>query len=96
MDLGLVVGYAASICSVSSFIPQTVKVFRSKDTAAISAWMYILTVTGFALWTWFGVVRSEIPIILTNATCFLLSASILLMKLKAIKTARSDAQQGRQ
>ena len=83
MDLVLIIGYGASICSVASFVPQTIKIVRSGDTSAISTWMYLLTVTGFALWTWFGSLRGEIPIILTNSTCFLLSALILAMKLRS-------------
>lgn len=82
LDTPLIVGYLASVCSVSSFVPQVVKVIRTGDTEAISARMYCLTVTGFVLWTTFGIMRSEWPIILTNAACFLLSAFILVKKLK--------------
>lgn len=81
MDIALVVGYCASACSVFSFVPQAVKVIRSRDAAAISGWMYLLTVMGFALWTAFGFLREEFPIILTNSICFCLSAFILTMKI---------------
>lgn len=40
MDSVLIIGYLASVCSVTSFIPQVMKVVRSGDTAAISARMY--------------------------------------------------------
>lgn len=81
MDTPLIVGYLASVCSVSSFVPQVRKVIRTGDTEAISARMYCLTVTGFVLWTTFGIMRSEWPIIFTNAACFLLSGFILIKKL---------------
>ncbi|MDP9840484.1 MtN3 and saliva related transmembrane protein [Neorhizobium huautlense] len=64
MDTTLLVGYGASICSVTSFVPQVWKVIRTGDTAAISARMYALTVVGFALWRAFGILRTEWPIIL--------------------------------
>ncbi|WP_296072635.1 SemiSWEET family sugar transporter [uncultured Agrobacterium sp.] len=83
MDAGLIVGYLASFCSVSSFIPQVWKVVRTGDTAAISARMYFLTVTGFALWATFGFLRSEWPIILTNSICFCLSGIVLFKKRQA-------------
>jgi MtN3 and saliva related transmembrane protein len=83
VDIALIVGYLASFCSVCSFVPQVWKVIRTGDTEAISARMYCLTVTGFGLWSAFGVMRSEWPIILTNISCFLLSAFILLKKLKS-------------
>lgn len=80
MDAALIVGYLASICSTTSFLPQAWKIIKTSDTAAISMRMYAVTVTGFALWSVFGVMRMEWPIILTNAVCFCLSAFILVMK----------------
>ncbi|MGV2103900.1 SemiSWEET family sugar transporter [Rhizobium sp. 21-4511-3d] len=82
MDPVSLVGYAASICSVVSFIPQAVKVARTKATEAISIRMYILTVAGFALWTTFGFMKGEVPIIFANSICFCLSAYILVAKLR--------------
>jgi MtN3 and saliva related transmembrane protein len=84
------IGYGASICSVASFIPQAAKVIRGRETKAISAKMYVLTVTGFALWTAFGVLRSEMPIILTNAICFYLSSLILAVKIVALVQDREE------
>ena len=83
MDLTLVIGYLASACSVTSFVPQVWKVVKTGDTEAISSRMYALTVTGFALWTAFGILRGEWPIILTNAICFCLSSFILVKKLRS-------------
>ncbi len=83
MDTALLVGYLASTCSVSSFVPQVYKVVRTNDTKAISTGMYGLTVTGFALWTIFGVMRTEWPIIMTNSACFFLSLVILVKKLRS-------------
>lgn len=88
MDMAAMIGYGASKCSVASFIPQAAKIIRSRETKAISAKMYVLTITGFALWTVFGVLRWEMPIILTNAICFCLSAIILAFKLLALVRGR--------
>jgi MtN3 and saliva related transmembrane protein len=82
MDIALLVGYLASLCSVTSFSPQVWKVVRSGDTAAISGRMYALTVVGFALWSVFGILKTEWPIILTNSICFCLSGYILIRKLR--------------
>ena len=90
MDITLTIGYLASFCSVSSFVPQAWKVVKTGDTSALSARMYALTVTGFALWTAFGVLRMEWPIILTNAICFGLSGFILLRKLSARHAGGAD------
>lgn len=34
MDIALLVGYTASVCSVTSFVSQVCKVLKSGDTAA--------------------------------------------------------------
>lgn len=81
MDIALTVGYLASVCSMTSFVPQAWKIIKTADTAAISKRMYAVTVVGFALWSAFGVLRMEWPIILTNVVCFCLSSFILVMKI---------------
>jgi MtN3 and saliva related transmembrane protein len=80
MDSVTIVGYGAALCSMTSFAPQAWKIIKSRDTSAISTWMYVVTVIGFALWLIFGLLKNEWPIIITNAVCFLLSGFILMMK----------------
>lgn len=88
VDTGLFVGCLASFCSVSSFIPQALKVIKTGDTATISTRMYTLTVLGFALWTAFGFIRDEWPIILTNSLCFVFSGFILFQKIRSRQAPR--------
>lgn len=81
MDLATLVGGLATLCSVTSFVPQAWKVIRTRDTAAISGRMYAVTVVGFALWLTYGLLLWQWPLILTNGTCLMLSGFILAMKL---------------
>ncbi|MEO9341062.1 PQ-loop domain-containing transporter [Mesorhizobium sp. SB112] len=81
VDIALIVGYLASLCSVTSFVPQAWKIVKTGETAAISARMYSVTVIGFSLWLLFGMMRVEWPIILTNMACFCFSLFILIMKM---------------
>jgi MtN3 and saliva related transmembrane protein len=75
------VGYAAACCSTASFAPQAWKIIKSRETKDLSAGMYGLTVSGFALWTVFGALGMQWPLIMANFICLLLSAFILVMKL---------------
>jgi MtN3 and saliva related transmembrane protein len=43
--------------------------------------MYIVTVVGFVLWTAYGVLLGQWPIMASNGICLALSAFILAMKL---------------
>ena len=55
--------------------------------------MYAITVSAFALWTVYGVLLTQWPLIVTNTLCFLLSGFILTMKLlpRRQKNAVADA-----
>ena len=74
------IGSAAAICSMASFTPQLVKIWRERDASAVSLRMYAITVTGFSLWTVYGVLIGKWPVIGANATCLALSAAILALK----------------
>lgn len=74
-------GWAASACSMASFVPQAWKVVKTGDVESLSLRMYAVTVTGFVFWTLYGLLSGEPPIIVTNAVCLALSGFILTMKL---------------
>ena len=76
-----VVGGIAALLSTTSFVPQAIKVIRTRDTSAISTGMYAVTVAGFILWTTYGAMQPAWPIIVSNGICLILSAFILTMKL---------------
>ncbi|MEZ2409174.1 MtN3 and saliva related transmembrane protein [Bosea sp. OAE752] len=76
-----VAGTFAAVCSTISFVPQAWRIVRTRDTQAISPVTYSFTVTGFALWTVYGLGLGEWPLIVTNSICFVLSAFILVMTL---------------
>ena len=81
MDLATIVGGLATIASMTSFTPQAWKIIKSRDTKSISAGMYVVTVIGFALWSVYGVLLGQWPLIVTNTICLLLAGFILVMKL---------------
>jgi MtN3 and saliva related transmembrane protein len=76
------IGAGAAICSVTSFVPQLVKIVREKDAAAVSLRMYAVTVAGFALWLAYGVLRQSLPLIASNGVSLALAATILGLKLR--------------
>jgi MtN3 and saliva related transmembrane protein len=75
-------GYLAATLTTVSFLPQALKTIRSRDTRAISLWMYLSFTTGTALWFVYGVVIASLPVALANAVTFLLAATVLALKLR--------------
>jgi MtN3 and saliva related transmembrane protein len=81
MSLITLIGSAAALCSMVSFVPQAWKIIRTRDTSGLSARMYAVTVAGFSLWLAYGIMLGEWPLIVTNAVCLALSAFILVMRM---------------
>jgi MtN3 and saliva related transmembrane protein len=75
-------GYVAATCTTLSFVPQAVKTIRTRDTSGISLWMYVVFTVGIACWFGYGLYLQSWPMIVSNAVTFLLSATILGLKLK--------------
>lgn len=76
------IGVAAAICSMSSFVPQVAKIWRERDARSVSLRMYVVTVTGFCLWTAYGVLLKSWPLIGSNLVSLSLSGIILALKLR--------------
>lgn len=74
------VGTLAALCSMASFVPQIAKIWRGKDAASVSLRMYVVTVTGFMLWTGYGVLIGSWPVAASNIVCLVLSGAILALK----------------
>ena len=77
-----VIGTAAALCSMASFTPQILKIWREKDASSVSLRMWLLTVTGFVLWTSYGVALGSWPVTVSNAVCLTLSGVVLGLKWK--------------
>ena len=76
------IGTAAALCSMVSFTPQILKIWREKDASSVSLRMWLLTVAGFALWTAYGVLLGSWPVTLSNAVCLILSGMVLGLRWK--------------
>lgn len=80
--MGEWIGYVAAILTTLSFVPQAIKIIRSKDTRGISLGMYAVFTVGVAFWLAYGVVLGSWPMILSNIVTFALAVTILGLKLR--------------
>lgn len=81
MESFTIIGLAAGFCTTAAFLPQAVKTWRSKSAKDLSLGMYLIFCTGVALWLTYGILISDLPIILTNIVTLALAVSILYFKL---------------
>ena len=75
-----VVGTAAALCSITSFVPQIIKIWTERDASAVSLKTYSLTVTCFVLWVGYGVLTTAWPVVVANACALVMAAGVLGMK----------------
>jgi MtN3 and saliva related transmembrane protein len=75
------VGVAAALCSMASFLPQVLKIWREKDASSVSLRMCVVTVIGFGLWAAYGGLLKSWPLIGSNLFGLSLSAAVLILKL---------------
>lgn len=77
-----IIGYLAGVCTTISFLPQAIKIIKTKDTKAISLPTYILLSVGTILWLAYGILLSSFPMILTNSIALTPIIIILILKIK--------------
>ena len=76
------VGLGAACLTTISFVPQVLRLWRTRRGEDISTAMFLIFSTGTALWLVYGLMISSIPVILANAITLCLSFVILGLKWK--------------
>ena len=76
--LGLVAGTLTTL----SFLPQLLKAWKSRSTHDISIGMFSLLAVGITLWIVYGVVTSDLPVVVANSVTLVFVGLILALKLR--------------
>jgi MtN3 and saliva related transmembrane protein len=82
------IGIIAGILTSSSLVPQVIKIIKLKEAKDISVMMVIALMTGTGLWCYYGFVKDDFPIIITNAFSATLNGFMLLLKVKYTKNSK--------
>ncbi len=86
--LGLIAGSLTTI----AFVPQLIKVWKSKSAQDISYVMFIMFIAGIVLWEVYGWGIHSMPVILFNVITFVLGLAILILKFIFDREANSSAE----
>ena len=82
MQLTEIIGFAAAIFTTLAYVPQFMKVWRSRSAKDVSLRMYLMMCTGVFLWLVFGIRLRSLPIILANGVTLVLTLAILWLKIR--------------
>jgi MtN3 and saliva related transmembrane protein len=77
MALTSYIGIAAGICTSISLLPQLIKIIREKRAENISWFMLFILLGGLGLWVWYGLLRKDYPIFITNSFSFLVNVLVI-------------------
>ena len=75
-------GYAAAFHTTAAFVPQVLRVWRTRSTEDISLRMFLVLVAGLCLWVVSGFWKGEIPVLAANGAALALAGTILFFKLR--------------
>lgn len=84
MEAGITntIGLLAGIFTTGSLLPQLIKTLRTRNAKDVSLLMYVFLTIGVLLWVIYGFRIREFPIIIANGTSFILTVSIMVLKIK--------------
>jgi MtN3 and saliva related transmembrane protein len=89
MDWIQVLGLAAGLFTSISMLPQLIKTLKEKKAEDVSLKMLVSLMTGVALWLVYGILRDDLPIILTNALSLLLNTTMVVLRIKYKKKSKT-------
>jgi MtN3 and saliva related transmembrane protein len=73
-------GLIAGLITVSAFVPQIIKGYKSKHLGDLSYLLTFFFVVGMSMWIAYGVEKKSFAIILTNSIAVLFNLIIIGMK----------------
>lgn len=81
------IGYIAGALTTICFLPQAIKIIRTRDVGGISLAMYTVFATGVALWMIYGIMIGSKPVIIYNAITLPITLVIIFYVRKYKKNA---------
>lgn len=82
MELVTAIGFTAGALTTVAFLPQLQRTWRTRSAHDVSLAMLLTFTTGVLLWFVYGFLVQSWPIVVTNVVTFLLTAAILVLKLR--------------
>jgi MtN3 and saliva related transmembrane protein len=75
------IGLLAGVLTTLAFVPQVIRVWRTRSARDLSLASFAIFTVGVALWLVYGIAVGALPVIVANAVTLVLAGAILVMKL---------------
>jgi MtN3 and saliva related transmembrane protein len=77
-----IIGLVAAALTTGSFVPQVVRLWRTRDAEGISLVTFAVFSAGVVLWLIYGVMLHSWPVILSNAVTIVLTIAIVVLTMR--------------
>ena len=75
--LGLFGAFLSSV----TFVPQVYQAWKTKSVGDLSIWMILILLGNVSTWLIYGIIKSDLAIIIANSIILVLSLTMLVFKL---------------
>lgn len=77
----LILGGFAAWITTGSFLLQVIHIIKSRETKALSIWMWSALFLGVTCWFGYGLKVGDAPVMVANGITALLAISVILLKI---------------
>ncbi|WP_088624678.1 SemiSWEET family sugar transporter [Oceanicola sp. 22II-s10i] len=93
-----ILGYVAAALGTVSWLPQTIKTWRTRAVKDLSFWALLLVFATVSSWLVYGLLIVNWPLIVANVICVILVGLLVIAKLRfeprAVTPAAAPADTG--
>jgi MtN3 and saliva related transmembrane protein len=82
MNVITTVGLVAALCTTLAFLPQVIKIWKTKSVGDLSKGTFIVFTLGVTMWLTYGLLIGDFPVIVANAVTLILQATILFQMVR--------------
>lgn len=82
MNFVTILGLSAGTITTIAFLPQVIKVWKTKSAKDVSFVMLITFCIGVFLWLVYGILRQDVAVITANVVTLILNLIIVWLKIK--------------
>lgn len=76
------IGLAAAVTTTLCWVPQAIRIIKTRETKAISLVAQSALAFGIVLWLIYGIAKGDLPLILANTVTLGLLLVILALKIR--------------
>jgi MtN3 and saliva related transmembrane protein len=82
MQIITIIGLIASIATGTSLLPQLIKIIKERKAGTVSPGMLALLFIGLVAWIYYGILKKDWIIIISNAFSLLVNVTIAILSKK--------------